>query len=101
MRHRAAHSFWQEYNALDEDVRKLADKSFEILKKDPQHPSLHLKKTGRFWSARVGLHHRALSVEIRTGCSGSGLGITTGTTGLLANSGFHHFQFDASRFASN
>ena len=55
MTHRAAPSFWQEYNALDADIRKLADKSFEILKKDPQHPSLHLKKAGRFWSARVGL----------------------------------------------
>ena len=45
----------------------LADKSFEILKKDPQHPSLHLKKAGRFWSARVGRHHRALAVEIPEG----------------------------------
>jgi hypothetical protein len=94
VRHRAAPSFWQEYNALDEDVRKIADKSFEILKNDPQHPSLHLKKTGRFWSARVGLHHRALSVEIPDGLLCSGLAITTGTTGLLANSGLHDFQFD-------
>jgi hypothetical protein len=70
--HRAAPSFWQEYNALDEDVRKLPTSRFEILKKDPQHPSLHLKKAGRFWSARAGLHHRALSVEIRTDRSGSG-----------------------------
>jgi uncharacterized protein len=31
VRHRAAPSFWQEYNALDADLRKLADKSFEIL----------------------------------------------------------------------
>lgn len=35
MRHRASPSFWQEYNALDADLRNLADKSFEILKKDP------------------------------------------------------------------
>ena len=67
MRHRATPSFWQEYNALDADILKLADKSFEILKKDPQHPSLHLKRAGRFWSARVGLHHRALAVEIPDG----------------------------------
>jgi hypothetical protein len=67
VRHRAAPSFWEAYNALDVDVRKLAEKSFGILKKDPQHPSLHLKKTGRFWSARIGLHHRALSVEIPDG----------------------------------
>jgi len=24
---------------------------------------LHFKKVGRFWSARVGLHYRALAVE--------------------------------------
>jgi hypothetical protein len=30
---------------------------------DPHHPSLHLKKMGRFWSVRVGLHYRALAVE--------------------------------------
>jgi hypothetical protein len=65
--HRAAPSFWEAYNALDPEVRKLADKSFEILKSDPHHPSLRLKRTGRFWSARVGLHHRALSVEITGG----------------------------------
>ena len=27
------------------------------------HPSLHFEKVGRFWSARVGLAHRALAVE--------------------------------------
>ena len=29
------------------------------------YPSLHLKKIGRFWSVRVGLHYRALAVEDR------------------------------------
>ena len=67
MTHRSAPSFWEGYSALDADVRKLADKSFEILKSDPQHRSLRLKKTGRFWSARGGLHHRALAVEIPGG----------------------------------
>lgn len=33
------------------------------LKQDPRHPSLHFKKVGRFWSARVGLRYRALAVE--------------------------------------
>jgi hypothetical protein len=65
--HRASPSFWEGYYALDVDVRKLADKSFEILKNDPQHRSLRLKKTGRFWSARVGLHHRALALDIPGG----------------------------------
>jgi hypothetical protein len=44
-------------------VRELADKSFSLLKANPQHPSLHFKKVGRYRSARVGLHHRALAVE--------------------------------------
>jgi len=65
--HRAAPSFWEEYNALEPDTRKIADKSFEVLKQDPHHPALRLKKTGRFWSARVGLHHRVLAVEIHRG----------------------------------
>ena len=82
-------SFWQEYKALDADVRKLADRSFEILKKDPQHPSLRLKKTGRFWSARVGMHHRSNSEHLRwkfqMACSGFGLAITTNTTASLAD----------------
>jgi hypothetical protein len=44
-------------------VRRAADASFSLLKVNPRHPSLHLKKTGSFWSSRVGLHYRALAVE--------------------------------------
>lgn len=63
MRHRASRRFWAAYDALPQAVRVLADRSFERLKHDPRHPSLHLKKVGRFWSARVGARHRALAVE--------------------------------------
>jgi hypothetical protein len=45
-------------------VRKLADRSFAQLKADPKHPSLHFKKIGTIWSARVGLHYRALATEV-------------------------------------
>jgi hypothetical protein len=38
---------------IDPEVRKLADKSFAILKTDPHHSSLRLKKTGRFSSASM------------------------------------------------
>jgi hypothetical protein len=62
--HRAAPSFWRAYGDLGPDVRELADKSFKLLKMDSRHPSLHFKKTGRFWSVRVGLHHRAIAVEV-------------------------------------
>jgi len=37
------------------------------MKEDPRHPSICLKKVGRFYSARVGLHHRALAVEAPDG----------------------------------
>jgi len=39
---------------------------FRLLKADPFHPSLHLKKVGRrkqLWSVRIGAHYRALGVE--------------------------------------
>jgi len=48
-------------------VQELADRAFAILKADPRHPSLHFKKVGRFLSARVGLHHRAVAVETPDG----------------------------------
>ena len=63
MRHRATERFWSRYEALPIEVQQLADKSFRLLTADLRHPSLHFKRTGRFWSARVGAHYRALAVE--------------------------------------
>ena len=63
MKHRANAKFWRFYEQLPGDIQKLADKSYELLKRDPHHPSLHIKKVGRFWSARVGIHYRAVAVE--------------------------------------
>jgi len=63
MRHFASRAFWEAYRKLPEQARALADKNYALLKENPQHPSLHLKKIGRFWSVRVGLHYRALAVE--------------------------------------
>lgn len=62
--HRATQRFWAELESLSESVQKLAKKNFELLKDNPQHPSLHFKKVGRFWSARVGLSYRALAVKV-------------------------------------
>ncbi|MFA5891968.1 MAG: hypothetical protein WDA27_13630 [Actinomycetota bacterium] len=67
MRHRASPAFWDLYRSLSDDVREAADEAFTRLKQDPRHPSLHFKKVGRFRSARVGLHHRALAVEAPEG----------------------------------
>ena len=67
MNHFASPGFWSSYRALPKDIQELADKSFALLKADSRHPSLQFKKDGRFWSARVGLHYRALAVEVNDG----------------------------------
>jgi len=68
MNHRASPRFWACYNRLPEEVRRLADRSFETLLQDPLHPALHFKKVGALWSARVGLHYRAVAVEDDANC---------------------------------
>jgi len=67
LNHCASPDFWSCYRALPAEVQGLADKSFSLLKADSRHPSLHFKKVGRFWSARVGLHYRAVAVEAPDG----------------------------------
>jgi hypothetical protein len=47
---------------LHPDVQRLADENYKLLKLNTRHPSLQLKKVGRFWSVRVGLHYRAIAV---------------------------------------
>jgi hypothetical protein len=61
--HRASAKFWRFYDQLPNNIQRLADKNFALLKRDPSHHSLHFKKVGRFWSARVGIHHRAVAVQ--------------------------------------
>ncbi len=63
MTHFASSRFWECYAKLPEDVRARADKQFALLKQNPSHPSLHFKKTGKFWSARVNAGMRALAAE--------------------------------------
>lgn len=63
MNHRATIRFWNRYHLLPLEVQRLADSCYALLRGDPRHPSLHLKKAGQFWSVRVGLHYRAVAVE--------------------------------------
>jgi hypothetical protein len=60
--YRTTERFWECYSNLPPDIQELADKNFRLLQDNPQHPSLHFKRVGGFWSARVGLAHRALAV---------------------------------------
>jgi hypothetical protein len=63
VRYRATPDFWYHYRQLPDDIQKLADRCYELLKQDSRYPSLHFKKVGLFWSARIGLHYPALAVE--------------------------------------
>ena len=67
MNHHASRRFWSLYEALPAEIRDLADKNFQLMKSNPQHPSLRFKKIGDRFSVRIGLHHRALGVSVEDG----------------------------------
>jgi hypothetical protein len=63
MIHQTTTRFWNAYNNLQPQIQNLADKSFYQLRNNPKHPALQFKKVGKFYSARVGLSHRALAIK--------------------------------------
>jgi hypothetical protein len=62
VKHFATSKFRDAHETLPVAVSEQADKAFELLKQKPSHPSLHFKKVGRFWLARVNLNCRALAI---------------------------------------
>ena len=69
MRHFTSRRFWQCFESLPVEVQELAKRSFEQLKENPAHPSLHFKSlhADKFYSVRIGLHYRALGVSVPEG----------------------------------
>ena len=63
MKYCATPDFWYYYRQLPNEIQELADRCYELLKRDSRYPSLHFKKVGLFWSVRIGIHYRALAVE--------------------------------------
>lgn len=63
MKHRASPKFCALYRDLPTEVQRLADNKYELLKSNPRHPSLHLKRIGELWSVRVGDQYRALGID--------------------------------------
>lgn len=66
MNHRTLPRFWKHYSQLPREAQELADKNFELLKSNPNHPSLHFKKVDdkrQLWSVRIGIQYRALGRE--------------------------------------
>ena len=80
MKHFATPDFWFSYRQLPDEIQNLADKNFELLKHNPRHPSLRLKKIGVIYTARIGLHYRAMAKERIEGLYGFGSGTTPFTT---------------------
>jgi hypothetical protein len=65
--HYTNRKFWLYYHQLPEDIQQIADASYELLKTNPSHPSLHFKKVNKYWSVRVGKAYRALGIEVKNG----------------------------------
>ncbi|MGJ8726253.1 MAG: ParE family toxin-like protein [Roseibacillus sp.] len=50
------------YNKLPAHVHERANKQFQLWEKDHYHPSVHFKKVGKYWSARVTGSYRAVGL---------------------------------------
>ncbi len=57
VKHHAAPDFWEAFGLLDPAIQNAAKSAFALMKSDPRHPSIRLKKTGRYWSARIGRNY--------------------------------------------
>lgn len=67
MKHYTSSDFWQHYEKLPIDIQELADKNYQLLKENPRHPSLQLKRIEELWSVRIGLRYRALGIDAPDG----------------------------------
>ena len=65
--HKSTTRFWCCFDALPKEIKEIARKNYSLLKENPKHPSLHFKKVGKLWSARVGRNHRSLAIEDEVG----------------------------------
>ena len=65
--HRSTARFWKCFDNLPHHIKIIAEENFKILKENPRHPSLHIKRVGKLWSVRLGLNYRALAVEDELG----------------------------------
>jgi hypothetical protein len=61
--HQASRRFWRHFDELTPELQKRARDHYELLKANPQHPSLHFKRVGKYWSVRIGSGFRALGLD--------------------------------------
>lgn len=62
MRSSTTKSFRNRFAQLPPEIQRAARRAFRLWLQNPQHPSLHFKKVGGFWSARVTDNYRALAI---------------------------------------
>jgi len=53
--------FRQAFAALPAEIQHRARKAYQHWRQNPCHPSLHFKKVGKVWSARVDDNYRVLA----------------------------------------
>jgi hypothetical protein len=63
LKHFASPDFWDALAELPAETQHLAHAQYELLRTNPRHPSLHLKRVRGYWSVRIGRHYRALGID--------------------------------------
>jgi hypothetical protein len=53
-------AFREGFLRLPPAVQSLARKNYRLWRENPRHPSLHFKRVGVYWSARIGEDYRAM-----------------------------------------
>jgi hypothetical protein len=74
LKHFTSSDFWTLYEMLPRQIRELADKNYAVLKANPRHPSLQLKRIEDLWSIHVGQHYRALDIDAPEGIQWAWIG---------------------------
>ncbi|MBV6489772.1 MAG: hypothetical protein IT202_06800 [Fimbriimonadaceae bacterium] len=66
MRSHISREFRAALRALPKEVQSQARKTYELWKQNPHHPGLHFArlKAHDAYSVRIGLHYRAICVEV-------------------------------------
>jgi hypothetical protein len=63
MKSSTTRGFRKQLSGLPSTVRAQARKQFRLWLGNPQHPSVHFKPVGQYWSARVNREIRALGIR--------------------------------------
>jgi mRNA-degrading endonuclease RelE of RelBE toxin-antitoxin system len=85
LKHFTSPDFWHLFSKLPAEIQKLARENYELLKDNPHHPSLHLKKARGYWSVRVGLGYRALGKQVDDGILWGWIGAHSEYTKILSS----------------